>query len=157
MGLWGWSFVEGFAWNSSFQTFIWVNNFLFTLKTLDTKLSIKKVIRTESSLYAVGKLIEPKKKPQAGDPDQLSLYKLIIYETIKNQNKIEHQVVLTNLTLNEEKLAIAIDSQVNEIAKWNLDYKFVAEILQGHQKKLNFLLWLKSNQFDKKWANKSLN
>ena len=59
------------------------------LKTFETKLSVRKVIRTESSLFALAKISESSKKKQQSlenqDQQQLSLYKLKIDENMKNQ------------------------------------------------------------------------
>ena len=55
---------------------------------------------------------------------QLCLYRLIIDEILKSQSHIEHQLVVSNLSLNEEKLLIQIDSEVKFKKKdiWHVFY-----------------------------------
>ena len=108
---------------------------------------IKKVIKTETTLYALGKLRTKENKTpltstnknnnnnkckqlvnsrttesaissgSGGDSNDsggggYSLYKLAIDETLKNKTQLEHQLVLSDLNLNTNKMAIAIDSEV---------------------------------------------
>ncbi len=78
---------------------------------------IKKIIRTESNLYALGKLRTDFIKNTSNnskifESQQLCLYKLLIDETIKNKSQIEHQLLASNLNLNDEKMLIEIDSEV---------------------------------------------
>lgn len=47
------------------------------------------------------------------ESQQLCLYKLIIDDNVKSQSQVEHQLVVSNLNVNEDKLLIAIDSEVS--------------------------------------------
>ena len=119
-------------------------------KSFETKILINKVIKTETTLYALGKLrtkenttpltttnnknnnnnnkcnqlVDSKFSSASGDNDDsgggggssnsngYNLYKFTIDETIKNTTQLEHQLVLSDLNLNTNKMAIVVDSEV---------------------------------------------
>lgn len=84
---------------------------------------IKKLVRTEANLYVLGKLrndlIDKTSNNKEltdcnnNDQHQLCLYRLLIDDGLKNQPHIEHQLVVSGLSLNEEKLLVEIDSEVD--------------------------------------------
>ena len=70
-------------------------------------------------MYAIGKLRNDfmdkntNSNKEIIESQQLCLYKLIIDDNVKSQSQIEHQLVISNLNLNEDKLLVAIDNEVS--------------------------------------------
>lgn len=94
----------------------------FIFKTFESKLLIKKLIRTETNLYALGKLRSEflntitNSNKEIIESQQLALYKLQIDDSMKSHSQVEHQLIVSNLNLNEEKMLIEIDSEVIDTA-----------------------------------------
>ncbi len=110
--------------------FFCILNFKCITQAFETNLIIKKLVRTEANLYVLGKLRNDLmdktiyNKEITDNGHQLCLYRLIIDEILKSQSHIEHQLVVSNLSLNEEKLLIQIDSEVKFKKKdiWHVFY-----------------------------------
>ena len=70
----------------------------------------------DSNLYAVAKLITLNSGSGSvvveNNNRSYSLYKLMLNDLLKSKTSIEHEILATNLDLNEEKFQIAIDSSV---------------------------------------------
>ena len=118
LGLRGRPAIESIVSNSETKRFYHtLLNFFFYCKAFETKLIIKKLIRTENNLYALGKLRNELINKNVNNKEiiesqQLSLYKLLINDQVKANSLIEHQLVVSGLTVNEEKMLIAIDNDV---------------------------------------------
>lgn len=95
------------------------------LKTFETNLIIKKLVRTEANLYVLGKLRNDLMDKTSNNKElidgnnnqhQLCLYRLLIDDGLRNQSHIEHQLVVSGLTLNEEKMLVDIDGEAKYLA-----------------------------------------
>lgn len=100
--------------------------YFYVLKSFETKLLIKKVIKNESTIYALGNLKESdsttmqsissktnnNKQILENASKTYSLFKFYIDESLKNSTEIEHKLVLSDINLNADKLGIAIDNEV---------------------------------------------
>lgn len=79
------------------------------LKTFKCKLKIKKIININSSIYAVGDSI-------ANNSQFPSFYRLLFNSSSAKDNQIlEHELVVSNLSINLDKLQISIDKNVLKI------------------------------------------
>ncbi|RNA06715.1 WD repeat-containing 75-like [Brachionus plicatilis] len=83
------------------------------LKTFDCKLKINKIININSSIYAVGAL----KTSSNSDNDSNSFYRLLFDNSISKSNQtLEHELIVSNLSLNLDKSQISIDKNESYIA-----------------------------------------
>ncbi|CAF0710964.1 unnamed protein product [Brachionus calyciflorus] len=82
------------------------------LKSFELKIKIKKIYNVKNSIYAIGEL----KKSSKNENDSISLYKLQIDNSIKNKNLIEHELIVSNLSINLDKLQFAIDQNEKYVA-----------------------------------------
>lgn len=77
------------------------------LGTFNCELKVIKILNINNSIYAVGYL----KNSQNTSP---SLYRLLLDNSIPKSNQtLDHQLIVSNLSLNLEKLQISIDKNVN--------------------------------------------
>lgn len=80
------------------------------LKTFNCRLKIKKIININNSIYAVGDL------KTASNSQFPSFYRLLFDSLIAKNNQIlEHELIVSNLSINLDKLQISIDKNVFKI------------------------------------------